>query len=135
MGWSSAHLLQVFQSDDCGVLELEEVVEFAVGAFGVDEVLKGVDDLLDGDDAAGALVAAAEDHAVGALPDLLLDLVLLVDLVVQLLRLFHSENIIITTSFENTPLDRPRMGAGSSRNSLRVGGLEEGIQDWLGDLW
>jgi hypothetical protein len=93
---------EVVESDHAGVVELEQVVELAVGAFGVDEVLKGVDDLLDGDYPPRPLMATAENHPVSALADLVLDLVILVDLVVELLRLFHSEIIIKPSIFKNT---------------------------------
>ena len=91
----------MLQSDDTGVFELQEVIEFAVGAFGVDKVLKSIDNLLDGHHPTSALVSPPKNNAIGAPPHLLLDLILLVDLVVHLLGLFHSEIIINKQFFEN----------------------------------
>lgn len=63
--------------------------------------MKGIDDFLDGYSPTTAFVFAPVDDAVGAFAQFLEDLVFLVDLVVQLLRLFHSENIIGDIFFEN----------------------------------
>lgn len=40
---------QVLQPYNAGMIDLQEIVELAIGAFGVDEVLKGIDDLFDSD--------------------------------------------------------------------------------------
>lgn len=98
----ASQVQQVFEVDDAGVVELEKVVELTVGPLSVNEVLKGVDDLLDSHDPISTLVNATENHSVGTLAHFLLDLVVFVDLVVQLLRLFHSEIIINNQFFENT---------------------------------
>lgn len=133
MRWSSAYLLEVFEAYDGGVFELQEVVEFSIGTLGIDEVLKGIDDLFDGNNATGAFVFTPEDHAIGALSDLFFDLVLFVDLVVQLLRLFHSENIIFTTSFENTTLDSVREDEGGDKDSVQGVYSRKDCQDWVDD--
>jgi len=85
---------QVLEPHHARVLQLQQIIEFAVGAFGIDEVLKGINDLFYCHCSAAALVPPAKNHPVGAPAHLLLDFVLFVDLVVQLLGLFHSEIII-----------------------------------------
>ena len=69
---------------------MEKIVEFAVGAFGIDEILEGVDDLLDGDDAVSFLVAGLVDDAVGALANLAEVLIVFEDVIFELFGLFHK---------------------------------------------
>lgn len=78
------------ESDEGGVLQLEEVVEFAVGAFGVDEVLEGVDDFLDGINLFVFFVEGLVDDAIGSLANPLANLKLPVDVVIQLFSLLHG---------------------------------------------
>lgn len=69
---------------------MEKIVEFAVGAFGIDEILEGVDDLLDGDNAVCFLVAGLVDDAVGALVNFAEVLIVFEDVIFELFGLFHK---------------------------------------------
>jgi len=73
---------------------MEKIVEFAVGAFGIDEILEGVDDLLDGDNAVCFLVAGLVDDAVGALVNFAEVLIVFEDVIFELLGLFHNNNML-----------------------------------------
>ena len=68
---------------------MEEIVELSVGSFCVYEILKGIDDFFDGDEAVGTLMTGLVYYAVCAAANTVKDLVVAVDLVVHLFLLFH----------------------------------------------
>lgn len=78
----SIEMKQVLQPYNTRMIDLQKIVELAIGAFGVDEILKGIDDLFNSDHPPRFLVASLVDHTIGALSYLVKDLVLLIDLVI-----------------------------------------------------
>lgn len=87
----AAHREQVLKPDDGRVLYLQEVVKLAVGPLGIDQILEGVNDLLDRYHFFILFGDGFVDHPVGALPDFADYFELPVDLVVQFFWLFHQE--------------------------------------------
>lgn len=77
--------------NDAGMIKLEEIVEFSIGALGIDEVLEGIDDLFDGYKQATSFVACLVDYSIRTFSCFLQDFVFPVDLIIKLFRLFHSE--------------------------------------------
>ncbi len=73
----------LIELDDAGMGELEEVVEFAIGAFGVGDILIGVANLFDGEDLVVLFVFDFVDSTVGALAQQAHNLVGFIDVVVD----------------------------------------------------
>ena len=82
---------QVLQPNNARVIDLQQIVELSIGAFGIDKVLKGINDLLNRDHPPRFLVFGLIHDPIGALADLLKYLIFLIDLVIQLLALFHRK--------------------------------------------
>lgn len=76
------------------MFKLQQVVELSVRSFGIDKVLKSINDLLDRNCVPGAFVPRLEDNAVGAPAYFFEYLVVTINVILQLLRLFHSEYIM-----------------------------------------
>lgn len=70
---------------------MQEIVDFPISSLGIYDILKGIDDLFDGNNAIGLLMFRFKDDAVSALPYFLHDLIFLVNVVIELLWLFHRE--------------------------------------------
>lgn len=73
------------------MLYLEEVIKFAVGPLGIDQILEGVNDLLYGYHFLILFGNCLVDHPVGPFPDFADYFEFPVDLVVQFFWLFHQE--------------------------------------------
>jgi hypothetical protein len=72
------------------MIHLQEIVQFTIGAFGIDQILVGVDDLFNGDYFLSFLVLNLVDDAVGAFAYFGKVLVVFKDVVFKLFGLFHK---------------------------------------------
>ena len=61
---------------------MQEIVDFPISSLGIYDILKGIDDLFDGNNAIGLLMFRFKDDAVSALPYFLHDLIFLVNVVI-----------------------------------------------------
>jgi hypothetical protein len=72
------------------MIQLQEIVEFTIGTFGIDQILEGVYDFFNGDYSLSFLVLGLVDDAVGAFAYFGKVLVVFKDVVFKLFGLFHK---------------------------------------------
>ena len=81
----------MMQLDNARMLHLQKIIKFSVGAFGVNQILEGVDDFLYGYDKFAFFVDSFVDDTISALADFFLHLIVSIDVIFKLFWLFHSE--------------------------------------------
>jgi len=72
------------------MIQLQQIVELTIGALGIDQILKGVDNLFYGHNPLSFLVSGLVDHAVSALAYFGQVFVVFENVVFKLFGLFHK---------------------------------------------